>query len=136
MLPPKYLNTSFSKGKIVFGLDIAKSHILSKGFVIVVEGQIDCIRLKESNIHNVVATGTSALSYYQLGLLSRYTDNIIILFDNDMAGDKGYEQVLKKFDKLSKFSRLQLPFGYKDVDEYLTDNEPASLNLLSSYNIY
>ena len=133
--PPKYLNTSFAKGRVAFGLSEAKASILNKNFVIVVEGQFDCIRMNEVGIHNVVAVGTSAISYYQLAILLRYTDNIVVLFDNDMAGQVGYERAIKKFDKFAKFTKINLPFGYKDIDEYLKENDALSLNLFSNHSI-
>src|SRR5690606_13299085 len=66
----------------VYGLDVAKEHILNKNYVICVEGQFDCISCHENGVSNVVALGWATITKYQLFQLLKYTDNIILLFDN------------------------------------------------------
>lgn len=116
----KYKNTKFKKGQFLFGLYECKQAILDAGLVYVVEGQFDAIKAWERGIQNVVALGTSSMSIYQFSLISRYTDNIILLLDNDEAGQKGRLLITKKFGNLANIQNWYIPKNYNDVDEYLT----------------
>ena len=133
----KYRNTSFPKGNHLFGLYEAKSHILSEGFAYVVEGQFDVIKAFEKGIRNIVAVGNSTLTSYQFSLLSRYTDQIVLLFDNDSAGEHGRKSVIKRLDTIEHGVKINynqyLPEGYKDLDEYLRHHD--SINLLDKANV-
>lgn len=124
---PKYKNTDFKKGDHVFGLFEAKTAILEKDCVYVVEGQFDVIKAREKGIYNIVAIGNSNISLYQVSLICRYTKNIFLLLDNDLAGEKGRDNAIKKYGQFANFSSLYLPFGYKDIDEYLKANNGDSL---------
>lgn len=127
----KYKNTLFRKGHHVFGLNDARSAILDKDCVIVVEGQFDVIKSREKGIYNIVAAGTSSLSDYQLSLICRFTDNVFLLFDNDNAGELGSTKVKHKYDSYAKITNSYLPIGYKDIDEYLSNNSADSLQFLA-----
>lgn len=118
----KYKNTIFNKGHHLFGLYNAKSEIIKNNFVIVVEGQFDAIKAYENNIFNVVALGNANMTSYQFSLISRYTDNIYLLLDDDEAGQKGQDKIHKKFGHLALIKNLSLPKGFKDLDEYLTSS--------------
>jgi DNA primase len=119
----KYLNTPFAKGCHLFGLFEAKAHILQDNFAVVVEGQFDVIKAWEKGICNVVATGSSSLTAYQLSLLARYTDRIVLLFDNDDAGDQGRHVAQVKLggilNNLKLMTNRYLPDGYKDLFDFL-----------------
>lgn len=119
----KYKNTTFEKGQHLFGLFEAKQHILEQGFVYVVEGQFDVIKAWERGIRNVVALGNSNMTDYQFSLLLRYTDNILLLLDNDEAGKKGRARAVSKYNKLADIKNIYLPRGYKDIDECLKSIE-------------
>lgn len=109
----------------VYGLERAKASILEKGYAICVEGQFDRIRCEEMGIHNVIAVGWATLSRYQLYQLSKYTDSIVLLFDNDEAGDKGRVAIKKRFGKLLTVSTMRPPSGYKDIDEFFQKEESS-----------
>lgn len=124
---PKYKNSKFEKGNHVFGLYEAKSEILKKDFVYVVEGQFDVIKAREKGIYNIVAIGSSNITTQQIALISRYTKNVFLLLDNDTAGERGRAVALKKFSEIVNINNVYLPLGYKDIDEYLKDNNGDSL---------
>lgn len=88
----KYINSPESKiyykGKILYGLFFAKEEIRKSEIAIVVEGYMDLISLYQNNIKNVVAVSGTALTEDQIQLLSRYTKNVVLLFDADTAGVK------------------------------------------------
>jgi len=87
---PKYMNTpetpAYHKGKLLFGLDLAKQAIKQKGHVIVVEGNLDVVASHKAGVENIVASSGTALTEDQLSLLKRYTDKIVFCFDQDAAG--------------------------------------------------
>ncbi len=88
----KYINSPESpvyiKGRILYGLSFAKDDIRRLDKAIIVEGYMDLISLYQSGIKNVVAASGTALTDDQVQLLSRYTKNVILLFDADTAGIK------------------------------------------------
>ncbi len=119
----KYINSPessiYSKRKSLYALFNSKDEIRKKDKVFLVEGYMDCISLHQAGIKNVVASSGTALTEEQVGILSRYTKNIIVLFDADEAGlkaaDKSIELLLKQdFD----VKILELPSG-EDPDSYI-----------------
>lgn len=124
----KYKNTEFKKRNYLFGLYEAKKSILEKGFAYIVEGQFDVIKAFEKGVTNIVAVGNSNMSPYQFSLIYRYTNNLYLLLDNDEAGEKGREKIISSYSKYANIKNVYLPIGYKDIDEYLSENKPETLN--------
>jgi DNA primase len=89
---PKYLNSPeseiFKKRTVLYGFDIARKYITEFKRVIIVEGYLDVIGCHQEGIKNVVAPLGTALTREQVELLSRYSNEIILLFDADSAGIK------------------------------------------------
>lgn len=108
----------------VYGLDLAKSSIIKKGYVICVEGQFDCIACRERGIENVVALGWATLSRYQLFQLAKYTENIVLLLDSDEAGEKGISKAKSRFGEIINLKSMSPPSGFKDIDEFFK-KEPS-----------
>lgn len=125
---PKYKYTYFSKSEHLFGLNLAKRSIEKKNYAILVEGQIDCISCHSRGYHNVVALGGSSLGDYQTFLLKKYTDTVYLLLDNDVAGEKAANKIIKTYSQDINIKKLTLPSQYNDVDEYL--------NKSSDYRIF
>ena len=88
----KYLNSPespvFQKGRLLYGLNWAKSAIRREERAIVVEGYFDVVRLVASGIEEVVAPLGTALTEMQAALFQRYTKNVFLLYDSDAAGQK------------------------------------------------
>ena len=86
----KYVNSPetplFSKSRILFGFDKAKTAIRKNDFSIVVEGQMDLLMSHQEGFPNTVALSGTALTEGQLTLLKRLSDNILFAFDSDKAG--------------------------------------------------
>src|SRR5713101_8157831 len=122
---PKYKNTIFMKGHHLFGLYENKNSIILKDSVYVVEGQFDLIKAVGRGITNIVALGNYYMTPYQFSVITRYTNNIVLLLDNDEAGGKGRKRIVEKFGKLANISNQYIPTGYKDIDEYLSKNGDA-----------
>jgi DNA primase len=119
----KYKNTEFAKGKHLFGLYEAKHSIIDNDCVYIVEGQFDCISAHSRCLNNFVALGSSSMTADQLSLVLRYTENIILLLDNDAAGIAGMNKIVEHFDKYANIKIGKIPEQYKDIDEYLRENK-------------
>jgi DNA primase len=127
---PKYKNTIFKKSKHLFGLYEAKTSILKKNVVFILEGQMDVISAQDKGMENVVALGSSSMAFDQLVLLTRYTENIIVMLDNDDAGKVGAKKILNDFGKFANIKIAELPKGYKDLDEFFATNDLESLEIV------
>ncbi|MBV9609557.1 MAG: DNA primase [Acidobacteria bacterium] len=95
---PKYLNSPetpiYSKSRILYNLDRAKDAIRKLDYVILVEGQMDCISVFTAGFHNVIASSGTAFTEAQARLLARFTHNVIVNFDPDTAGVAAAERSL------------------------------------------
>lgn len=121
----KYLNSPESviyvKGRILYGLSFSKDEIRKLDKAILVEGYMDLISLYQNGIKNVVAVSGTALTEDQVQLLSRYTKNVVLLFDADTAGIKASMrsiELLLKQDMEIKI--VTLPSG-EDPDSFINN---------------
>ena len=119
----KYMNTKeteiFKKGQILFNYHNARNSIREEKCVIVVEGNMDAIKLSASGIKNVVALMGVALSKEQIDVLRKLKVPIILMLDNDSAG---LEATVKNGDELQKYDvdlRVVRLTDAKDPDEYI-----------------
>jgi DNA primase len=120
----KYMNSPetkiYNKSRVLYGLNFAKESIRALDHVILVEGQMDVISVSQAGIENVVASSGTSLTEDHVKLLSRYTKNVVILFDADMAGIKaarrGIEIILEAGLDLNV---VTLPEG-EDPDSFIT----------------
>lgn len=118
---------SFNSNKQMhlFGLNKAKDAIIENDFAICVEGQFDCITCHEFGIKNVVACGGSTLTPYQLFQLLRYTNNLVLLLDNDNAGMLARKTIKKRYGQYANIGAMTPPNGCKDIDQFLRTSLPS-----------
>ena len=128
---PKYINSSenivYSKGRHLFGLYAAKKkQKIDK--IIIVEGYMDCISLHQRGITNVVASLGTALTEAQGRLLRNNSNQVIIGYDADGAGQAATLRGLEILQNLGCDLRiLQLDEPVKDPDEYILKYGPERL---------
>ena len=95
---PKYLNSPetpiYSKSRVLFNIDKAKQAIRQLDYVILVEGQMDCISVYAAGFKNVIASSGTAFTEPQARLLGRFSKNIVVNFDPDTAGAAAAERSL------------------------------------------
>ena len=95
---PKYLNSPetpiYSKGKVLFNLDLAKEWVKKFDYAILVEGQMDCISVYAAGFQNVIASSGTAFTELQAKLLARFSKNVVVNFDPDTAGAKAAERTI------------------------------------------
>ncbi len=124
---PKYLNSPetelFSKSREFYGLFEAKEHIIRSEEVVIVEGYFDVISLSQFSIKNVVATLGTSFTLHHFQKLTKWTKEIIFMFDGDLAGKKAAARSLLIIIPLMKSHNIVvkfvfLPSGY-DPDTYI-----------------
>jgi DNA primase len=131
---PKYLNSSetplFHKGATLYGLYHGKEGIRKADRVVVVEGYLDVIALSQHEISYSVATLGTALTADHVRALSRFTKNIIALFDGDDAGQRAAARSFEIFVEAGLLGRAAfLPPG-EDPDTFIRSRGKAALEAI------
>ena len=121
-IQPKYYNTPetpiFTKGRILYGLAQAKAEIKQKNYAVLVEGQMDVVMCHQSGVVNTIASSGTALTSDHLKIIKRYTDNLIVSFDMDEAGQKATLMVFELSQRAEMNLKVALlPTPYKDAGE-------------------
>lgn len=118
---PKYINSPenivYSKGKHLFGLNVAKKYDTSR--LLIVEGYMDAISLYQRGITNVVASLGTALTENQGRLLRKHAKQIILGYDSDGAGQAAIVRGLDILTSMGCDVRILQMEGAKDPDEYV-----------------
>ena len=117
----KYLNSPetliFNKRKNLFGLNIAKKSKL--GYLILVEGYMDAIALHQYGFDCAVASLGTSLTEEHAVLLSRYTENVYLIYDGDTAGQRAAQRAIPMLEKAGLSIKVLQLKDAKDPDEYL-----------------
>ena len=137
---PKYMNSPetplYHKSDVLFNYFFAKKSIYDKRAVILVEGNIDTITLSVNGIENVVAPMGTAATERQIRELWKITDNIIVCFDGDSAGQKASKRlanlVLPIITASKSIKFVKLPKN-QDPDDFIKEYGPIEFeNLVKS----
>src|SRR5438270_6400381 len=94
----KYINSpetpAYVKGRVIFALDLAKDEIARRGHAVLMEGQFDVITAHQFGVANSVASSGTALTEDQVRLLKRFTDELLLVFDADRAGQQAMRKAV------------------------------------------
>lgn len=133
----KYLNTKetviFKKNHTVFGLPQAIPHIRKADKCYIVEGYTDVLAFASDGLKNVISSNGTAMSTHIVQMVSRYTNNFVIVMDGDPAGvkatDMGIQVFLPALNPNSSVQVVRLP-KKMDPHEYWMANGPGALKKL------
>lgn len=119
----KYINTMetkiFKKGELLYNYHNVKNNLKKVDYIIVMEGFMDVIRASIVGIDFCVATMGTALTKEHIKLLKKVTDNIILCFDGDKAGEKATISALTLLEKENVSPRIIRLKEELDPDEYI-----------------
>ncbi len=122
----KYVNTPetfiYHKSELLFGLSEAKEEIKKKDQAVLVEGELDMISSYQAGVKNTLAIKGSALSEFQVKLISRFTQNIIFALDQDLAGDQAARRGIETAEAGGMMIRVVESKEGKDPDEIAQKN--------------
>ena len=128
----KYINSNenliYSKKRHLFALNLAKQSDSKK--IILVEGYMDAISLHQRGIKNVVASLGTALTEEQGRLLRKYSEQVILSYDSDGAGQEAILRGLTILENQGCDARVLQMEGAKDPDEYVIKYGSGRFNLL------
>ena len=117
----KYLNSPetliFNKRKNLFGLNLAKK--TKQDHLILVEGNIDVVALHQYGFDNAVASLGTSLTEDQAVLLSRYTEQVVLIYDGDEAGQRATQRAIPILEKAGIGVKVLQIRDAKDPDEFL-----------------
>ncbi len=123
---PKYINTPetpiYHKSDVLFCFDKAKEQVRKQDYIIMVEGQMDAIFSYQAGIKNVVATSGTAMTDHQLDLIKRFTKNIKMAFDVDMAGQNATRRAIElAWERDFNIKVIAVPEGKDPADLVKSD---------------
>ena len=129
---PKYLNSPetliFNKRKNLFGLNLAKKSKL--GYLILVEGYMDAIALHQYGFDCAVASLGTSLTEEHAALLSRYTEQVYLIYDADEAGQRAAQRAIPMLERAGLRIKVLKIRDAKDPDEFLKKFGPDKFKLL------
>lgn len=130
---PKYLNTRgtslFDKSHVLFGLDLAREAIHLEHRAVLMEGYFDVIGAHRAGIRNAVSVSGTALTDAQVRLLRRFSDEVILCFDGDAAGQRAASRAVGLVAEAGMNCRLFTLAEGEDPDD-LSRSDPAALREL------
>jgi len=129
---PKYMNSSetpvYSKRRVLYGLNLAKKS--KRREIILCEGNLDVVTLHQAGFDNAVASMGTALTPEQIRLLSRFTKDLVLCYDNDNAGKIATERALQLLNGSELSVKvLQLPRRKTEEGELLKQDADDFIKL-------
>jgi DNA primase len=130
----KYVNSPetpiFTKSKIFFGLDKSKRAILDAGYAIICEGQLDLIACFMAGVQNIVAPQGTAFTEQHARILKRYTNEVVLCFDSDNAGQNAIVRALDHLLAAELAVRVAVVPTPHDPDSFIKANSGEAFKYL------
>lgn len=131
---PKYLNSKesnlFKKGKILFNFHRAKNYIRNSKKIIIVEGNMDALKLYAHDVKNVVALMGTALTSDQINAIKKLRVDVLLMLDNDDAGKLAMNSNADLLLNAGINTDIVVLEGAKDPDEFINNYGIQKLNEL------
>lgn len=119
----KYINTPqtllYDKSNVLYGINYAKVAVRKKNQCVLTEGYTDAIMCQQAGFENTVAVSGTALTLRHLNTLKRYSDNLLLAFDMDLAGDTATKRGINLAESQG--------FNIKIIDTYSGAKDPAEI---------
>jgi DNA primase len=126
----KYINTPqtmlYDKSNVLYGINNAKLEIRKNNQCVLTEGYTDAIMCHQAGFENTVAVSGTALTANHLNILKRYTDNLLLSFDMDLAGSNATNRGIDL--------AISQEFNIKVIDTYSNAKDPAEIILENPAN--
>lgn len=123
---PKYLNSPetpiFNKSRSIYGINLAKQAIKKVKGAVLVEGNLDVISSHQVGVGNTVAPLGTALTGFQVEMIKRWAENLIVAFDTDLAGDAAAKRGIELAETAGLNTRVAHLIQGKDPDEIIKKN--------------
>ena len=131
---PKYVNSPenlvYTKGRHLYGLNLAKKNSEKMKRILVVEGYMDVISPHQVGITHVVASLGTALTEAQGKLLRQYAEEVVLSYDSDAAGQKAIMRGIEIMQSLGVMVKVLQMEGAKDPDEFVLKYGPERFEKL------
>jgi len=126
----KYINTPqtmlYDKSNVLYGINYAKLSVRKKNQCVLTEGYTDAIMCHQAGFENTVAVSGTALTGRHLNLLKRYSDNLLLAFDMDLAGDTATKRGINMAESQGfNIKIIDTYSGAKDPAEIIAENPPT-----------
>ena len=117
----KYINPTetliFSKRKFLYAMNLAKK--TKRPYIILCEGPMDAIACHQYGFDCAVASQGTALTEDQVNVISKYTDEVLMTYDNDAAGQNATQRAIQMFGRAGVKVKILKLHDAKDADEFL-----------------
>ena len=131
---PKYVNSPetevWRKSASLYGMHRAKQGIRERGFALLVEGQVDLVMCHQAGYANAVATSGTALTSEHLDLLRRFSENLLLAYDTDAAGEKAALRAVSAALEKGMAVKIAAQTGGKDPADIILKNPADFANAL------
>lgn len=131
---PKYINSPespiYHKSSVLYGLYQAKDAIRQADHAVLVEGYTDTTAMHQAGIRQTVASCGTAITPDQIRLLQRFTQNLILILDDDAAGQKAAAKAIQVALAEGMTVKLVKLMGGHDPDSYLKEHGPEKMQQL------
>lgn len=122
----KYINSPetrlYSKGAMLYGFYENRSYVRKADKIVLVEGELDMIPSWQAGVKNVVAIKGSAFTEEQARLIARYTRNVVMALDADLAGEEAIKRAISVAETMDLSIRVVQISGGKDPGDVATEN--------------